>query len=49
VPPSTSEKLHALLPRSEIVRLPACGHMPQFTDPDAVVAAVDRAAELGGV
>ena len=49
VPPSTSEKLHALLPRAEIVRLPASGHMPQFTDPDAVLAAVDRAAELGGV
>ena len=49
VPPSTSEKLHALLPRSEIVRLPTSGHMPQFTDPDAVLAAVDRAAELGGV
>jgi len=49
VPPSTSEKLHALLPRAEIVRLPASGHMPQFTDPDAVLAAVDRAAALGGV
>ncbi|MCX6371553.1 MAG: alpha/beta hydrolase [Actinobacteria bacterium] len=49
VPPSTSEKLQALLPRAEIVRLPGSGHMPQFTDPDAVLAAVDRAADLGGV
>jgi len=49
VPPSTSEKLHALLPRSEIVRLPGGGHMPQFTEPDAVLAAVDRAAARGGV
>ena len=49
VPPSMSEKLHALLPRAEIVRLPASGHMPQFTDPGAVLAAVDHAAELAGV
>jgi pimeloyl-ACP methyl ester carboxylesterase len=48
VPPSTSEKLYALLPRAEIVRLPAAGHMPQFTAPGAVLAAVDRAAELSG-
>jgi pimeloyl-ACP methyl ester carboxylesterase len=47
VPPSTSEKLHQLLPRAEIVRLTASGHMPQFTEPDAVLAAVDRAADLG--
>ena len=48
VPPSTSEKLHALVPQSEVVRLPAAGHMPQFTDPDAVLAAVDHAAALIG-
>jgi pimeloyl-ACP methyl ester carboxylesterase len=48
VPPSTSEKLYALLPRAEIVRLPASGHMPQFTATGAVLAAVDRAAELSG-
>ena len=46
VPPSTSETLHALVPRSEIVRLPKSGHMPQFTAPGAVLAAVDRAAAL---
>ena len=49
VPPSVSERLHALVPGSEFVRLPGAGHMPQFTAPDAVVAAVDRAAELADV
>ena len=49
VPPSTSERLHALLPHAEIVHLPHAGHMPQFTEPDAVLAAVSRAARLGEV
>ena len=48
VPPSVSERLRALVPDSELVRVPGAGHMPQFTAPDAVVAAVDRAAELAG-
>ena len=46
VPPRSSLELHRLLPRSELVPLAATGHMPQFTRPDAVMAAVDRAAEL---
>ena len=46
VPPRSSFELHRLLPRSELVPLAATGHMPQFTRPEAVMAAVDRAAEL---
>ena len=46
VPPSSSFELRRALPRSEIVSLTATGHMPQFTRPDAVMAAVDRAADL---
>jgi pimeloyl-ACP methyl ester carboxylesterase len=46
VPPLTSAQLHQLLPQSELVRLPDAGHLPQFTRPDAVLAAIDRAAEL---
>jgi pimeloyl-ACP methyl ester carboxylesterase len=49
VSPEVSERLHALVPRSELVRVPGSGHMPQFSAPDAVVAAVDRAAGLAGV
>lgn len=46
VPPAVSEQVHAMLPRSELVRLPDAGHMPQFTQPDAVLAAIARASEL---
>jgi pimeloyl-ACP methyl ester carboxylesterase len=46
VPPRSSFELHRLLPRSELVPLPATGHMPQFTRPDAVMTAVDRAAAI---
>ena len=46
VPPRSSFELHRALPHSELMSLTATGHMPQFTRPDAVMAAVDRAAEL---
>jgi pimeloyl-ACP methyl ester carboxylesterase len=49
VPPAVSEHLHALVPGSELVRIRGAGHMPQFTAPDAVLAAIARAAVLGGV
>ncbi|HET6475627.1 MAG TPA: alpha/beta hydrolase [Thermoleophilia bacterium] len=49
VPPSTSRRLHAIVPGSEFIELPGAGHLPQFTTPGAVLAAVDHAAELGGV
>jgi pimeloyl-ACP methyl ester carboxylesterase len=48
VPPAVSERLRALVPGAELVRIHGAGHMPQFTAPDAVVAAVDHAAELAG-
>jgi pimeloyl-ACP methyl ester carboxylesterase len=48
VPPRSSCRLHELIPGSELRMLGATGHMPMFTQPDAVMAAVDRAAELGG-
>ncbi len=46
VPPAVSERLHALVQRSELVRVPGAGHMPQSSAPDVVVTAVDRSAEL---
>ena len=49
VPPRSSFELHRALPRSELMSLTATGHMPQFTRPDAVMAAVDRAADLSAV
>ena len=48
VPPAVSEHLHALVPGSELVPVQGAGHMPQFTAPVAVAAAVDRAAALAG-
>ena len=49
VPPASSERLHRLVPGSELVLVPGCGHMPQFTAPGAVVTAVERAAALAGL
>ena len=49
VPMRSSLELRRLLPAAELVSLPATGHMPHFAQPAAVLAAIDRAAALGGV
>jgi len=46
VPPRSSYRLAGLLPRAELVVLPAAGHLPQFSRPDVVLAAIDRAVAL---
>jgi pimeloyl-ACP methyl ester carboxylesterase len=45
--PSLSEQTHRRVRGSELVVLAGAGHLPQFSQPAAVVAAIDRAAELG--
>jgi len=42
VPVADSQRLHSELPNSELVILPACGHVPQEECPDAFEAAVDE-------
>ena len=44
--PAESLSLHRLVPGSELIVLPSSGHMPHFADPEAVIAAIDRAQEL---
>ncbi len=44
-----AEPLAALLPEARLTLLPGIGHMPHHADPEAVVAAVRRAARRGGV
>lgn len=46
ISPNESLSLHRLLPHSELRDVDGSGHMPFFADPDAVIDAVDRAAEL---
>jgi len=46
ISPNESLTLHRLLRHSELREIEGSGHMPFFADPDAVVAAVDRACEL---
>ena len=46
VSPWQSRRLVELVPEGELVLLPATGHLPHLTRPDAVVAAIDRAAAL---
>jgi len=44
--PAESLSLHRLVPGSAFVMLPGSGHMPHFADPEAVIAAIDRARRL---
>lgn len=46
ISPNESLSLHLLLPHSELREIPGSGHMPFFADPDAVIAAIDRAVLL---
>ena len=41
-----SKRLHQELPQSELIVLPGLGHMVHHLAPDAVIKAIDRAAEL---
>lgn len=43
-----SEPLSRQAPDANLVRMPGVGHMPHHADPDAVIAAVDRAAARAG-
>src|SRR3954451_22923924 len=43
-----SERLHQEIPQSELTVLPGLGHMVHPLAPDAVIKAIDRAAELAG-
>lgn len=44
-----SEPLSLRVPGANLVRLEGVGHMPHHSDPDAVVAAIDRAAARAGL
>jgi pimeloyl-ACP methyl ester carboxylesterase len=44
-----SKRLHEEIPQSELIVLPGLGHMVHHLAPDAVIKAVNRAAELAGV
>ena len=44
-----SKRLHEEIPQSELTVLPGLGHMVHHLAPDAVIKAIDRAAELANV
>ncbi|WP_299961862.1 alpha/beta hydrolase [uncultured Roseobacter sp.] len=44
-----SEPLAGMLPDGELTRMEGVGHMPHHADPEAVVAAIDRAASRAGL
>ena len=45
---AVSDRLHAVVPRSESVRVAGAGYTPHLSAPDTVIAAVDRAARTAG-
>ena len=44
-----SRRLHQEIPQSELTVLPGLGHMVHHLAPDAVIKAIDRAAELANI
>src|SRR4051794_29733712 len=44
-----SRRLHEEIPQSELIVVPGLGHMVHHLAPDAVIKAIDRAAELANV
>lgn len=44
-----SEEIIKLIPSAHLTRLPGIGHMPHHADPQAAVAAIDRAASRAGL
>lgn len=44
-----SERMVAEVASARLTRLPGIGHMPQHTAPEAVIAAIDRAARRAGL
>ncbi len=44
-----SQPLMDLIPNGHLTVLPGAGHMPHHTHPEAVIAAIDRAAARAGL
>lgn len=44
-----AEEIEKIVPQVNTVRLPGVGHMPHHADPEAAVAAIDRAAQRAGL
>ncbi|WP_394177086.1 alpha/beta fold hydrolase [Yoonia maritima] len=44
-----AEEIIKIVPSANLTRLDGIGHMPQQTNPDAVIAAIDRAAARAGL
>ncbi|MCK0094545.1 alpha/beta hydrolase [Yoonia sp. F2084L] len=44
-----AEEIEKIVPQVNTVRLPGVGHMPHHADPEAAVAAINRAAQRAGI